>query len=129
MENIRIMLLTNPTITVSDDLAEQLPKRVIELRKAAGLRQVDVADSVGIIVGQYGHYERGFRRFPVSIIPKLAEALGCSEADLLGAPSASPRKRGPASRLEQLAGRLGSLPRSKQAMILDMMEGAIDKAS
>lgn len=130
MKNIRIMLLTNPFITVSNDLAEQLPKRVIELRKAAGLRQVDVADSIGITTGQYGHYERGFRRFPVSILPKLAEALGCTEADLLGgASAASPKKRGPASRLELLAGKLGSLPRTKQAMILDMMEGAIDKAS
>ena len=123
------MLLTNQFLAVSDNLAEQLPKRVIELRKAAGLRQIDVADSIGITTGQYGHYERGFRRFPVSIIPKLAEALGCTEADLLGASAVSPRKRGPASRLELLAGKLGSLPRSKQAMILDMMEGAIDKAS
>ena len=129
MKNIRIMLLTNPTFTVSDDIAEQLPKRVIELRKAAGLTQADVAERIDIKLARYGHYERGFRRFPVSIIPKLAEALGCSEADLLGAHSAGPKKRGPASRLEQLAGRLGTLPRSKQSMILDMMEGAIDKAS
>jgi transcriptional regulator with XRE-family HTH domain len=123
------MLLTNQFLAVSDDLAEQLPKRVIKLRKAAGLRQIDVADSIGITVGQYGHYERGFRRFPVSIIPRLAEALGCTEADLLGVSAVSPKKRGPASRLELLAGKLGTLPRSKQAMILDMMEGAIDKAS
>lgn len=123
------MILTNPFFTVSDDLAEQLPKRVTELRKAAGLRQADVADNIGITLGRYGHYERGFRRFPVEILPKLAEALGCTEADLLGASEASPKKRGPASRLEQLAGRLGSLPRTKQAMILDMMEGAIDKAA
>ena len=129
MKSIRIMLLTNPSITVSDDLAEQLPARVIELRKAAGLRQIDVAESIGITVGQYGHYERGFRRFPLAILPKLAEALGCTEADLLGANATFPKKRGPASRLEQLAGKLGSLPRSKQTMILDMMEGAIEKAS
>ena len=123
------MPLTNPYSAVSDDLVEQLPKRVIELRKAAGLTQADVAESIGIKLARYGHYERGFRRFPVSIIPKLAEALGCTEADLLGTSAVSPRKRGPASRLELLAGKLGSLPRSKQAMILDMMEGAIDKAS
>ena len=129
MKNVRIMLLTNPFLTVSDDLAEQLPKRVIELRKAAGLTQSDVADNIGIKLARYGHYERGFRRFPVSIIPKLAEALGCTEADLLGAATSSPKKRGPASRLELLAGKLGSLPRTKQSMILDMMEGAIDKAS
>ena len=129
MKTARIMILTNPFFTVSDDLAEQLPKRVIELRKAAGLRQADVAESIGITSGRYGHYERGFRRFPVEILPKLAEALGCTEADLLGASATSPKKRGPASRLEQLASKLGSLPRSKQSMILDMMEGAIDKAS
>jgi transcriptional regulator with XRE-family HTH domain len=123
------MHLTNPFLTVSDDLAKQLPKRVIELRKAAGLRQIDIADSIGITTGQYGHYERGFRRFPLAILPKLAEAIGCTEADLLGNSTTLPKKRGPASRLERLAGKLGSLPRTKQSMILDMMEGAIDKAS
>ena len=114
--------------TVSDDLAKKLPGRVIELRKAASLRQIDVADRIGITVGQYGHYERGFRRFPLALLPKLADALGCSEADLLGVPNHS-KKRGPISRFDQLSQRLGELPRGKQNLILDMMEGAIDKAS
>ena len=129
MKTVRIMLLTNPNFTVSDDLAEQLPKRVIELRKAAGLTQAEIAENIGIKLARYGHYERGFRRFPVEILPKLAEALGCSEADLLGVSSNTAKKRGPSSRLEQLAGRLGALPRGKQNVILDMMEGAIDKAA
>lgn len=128
MKYVRIMPFTNPIPTVSDDLAEQLPARVIELRKAAGLRQIDVADRIGITVGQYGHYERGFRRFPLSVLPKLADALGCSEAELLGV-SEKTRRRGPVSRLDLLAQRLGELPRGKQNVILDMMEGAIDKAS
>jgi len=128
MENLHIMPPAKPIFIMSEDLAEQLPKRVVELRKAAGLTQATVSQRLGITEGRYGHYERGFRRFPVAILPKLAEALGCSETELLG--SGEPKKkRGPASRLEQLAERLGKLPRNKQAVILDMIEGAIDKAS
>ena len=120
---------TNPILILSEDLANQLPKRVIELRKAAGLTQAAVAERLGITEGRYGHYERGFRRFPVTILPKLAEALSCSEADLLGVSNGTPKKRGPASRVEQLSDRLSKLPRNKQNVILDMMEGAIEKAS
>lgn len=129
MKTARILPLSNPIFILSEDLAEQLPKRVIELRKAAGLTQVVVAERLGITEGRYGHYERGFRRFPVSILPKLAEALGCSEAELIGTSAAKPKKRGPASRLEQLAEKIGKLPRNKQNVILDMVEGALDKAS
>ena len=129
MKNACIIPLNETILILSDNLAEQLPKRVIELRKAAGLTQAAVAERLDITEGRYGHYERGFRRFPVSILPRLAEALGCSEADLIGTSAAKPKKRGPASRLDQLAERIGKLPRSKQNMILDMVEGAIDKAS
>ena len=113
---------------MSTDLAKELPSRVVELRKAAGLTQVHVCEKLGITKGRYGHYETGIRRFPISLIPKLAEALGCSEADLF-ANQARPKKRGPTSRIEQVAERISKLPRKKQAMILDMVEGAIDKAS
>lgn len=129
MKTLRIMPPTNPFLILSKDLAQQLPRRVTERRKAAGLTQAAVAQHLGITEGRYGHYERGFRRFPVTILPKLAEALGCSEADLIGSSTAEPRKRGPTSRAEQLTERLGRLPRAKQAMILDMIEGAIEKAS
>ena len=123
------MPLSNPILILSDDLAQQLPRRVTERRKAAGLTQAAVAQRLGITEGRYGHYERGFRRFPVAILPKLAEALGCSEAQLIGTSEVQPKKRGPTSRAEQLTKRLGRLPRAKQAMILDMIEGAIEKAS
>ena len=65
----------------------------------------------------------------VPVILRQSFTYTLPEADLLGANATFPKKRGPASRLEQLAGKLGSLPRSKQTMILDMMEGAIEKAS
>lgn len=116
MKTARILPLSNPIFILSKDLAEQLPKRIIELRKAAGLTQVVVA-------------ERGFRRFPASILPKLAEALGCSEAELIGTSAAKPKKRGPASRLEQLDEKIGKLPRNKQEVIIEMLESWLGKAS
>jgi len=129
MKNACILSPTNPILILSDNLAEQLPKRVIELRKAAGLTQVVVAERLGITEGRYGHYERGFRRFPVTILPKLAEALGCSQSDLIDSPATQPKKRGPASKLEKLTGRLAKLPPSKQKVVVEMLEAFLDKAS
>jgi transcriptional regulator with XRE-family HTH domain len=114
---------------MSDDLAKQLPKRVIELRKAVGLTQAVVAQRLDITEGRYGHYERGFRRFPVDILPKLAEALQCQEIDLFGSGELKPKKKGPSSRVEIVADKISKLPRNKQNVILNMIEGALNQTA
>ena len=129
MKTTCIIPLTNPLRFVSDEQAQQLPQRILQLRKAAGLTQNDMAQALGITHGRYGHYERGFRRIPISFLPQIAETLGCSEADLFGSDQTSQRKRGPASRADQLVERLNKLPRTKQALILDIFEGALDRTS
>jgi len=118
-----------PVIILSADLAEQLRERVIERRKAMGLTQAAVADFLSISKGRYNHYERGIRRFPLSLIPSLAAALDCGEADLIGSEQGKPKKRGPASKLEKLAERLAKLPPSKQKVVVEMLESWLDKAS
>src|ERR1700691_1239252 len=91
-----ITALTSP-FPVSQDHIRQLAQRVAALRQNKGLTQAAFADRLGITEGRYGHYERGFRRFPVDLLPGLAQVLECSEAELLGAPPPSKAKRGPPS--------------------------------
>jgi transcriptional regulator with XRE-family HTH domain len=110
-----------PAITLSQDLAEQLRRSLIERRTQAGLTQAVVADRLGITTGSYGHYERGFRRVPVSMIPQLTEALGCTESDLLGI--AQPRtKRGPASGWEKRVEAIKALPKDKQRALQQVVD-------
>ncbi len=105
----------------------QLPQRVTALRQARSLTQATVAARLGITEGRYGHYERGFRRFPVNLLPKLVEVLECSEAELLGAPQPKV-KRGPPSEWEKRINVIKELPRDKQREIQNVVDALIAKA-
>lgn len=53
-----------------------------ELRKAAGLTQVQLAKQVGIDQGTISAYECGSKRPSFDIIPRLALSLGCTTDDI-----------------------------------------------
>ncbi len=108
--------------------AHQLPQRVAALRQTKNLSQAALAERLGITEGRYGHYERGFRRFPVALLPKLAEVLEISESELLG--RAQPKvKRGPPSEWEKRINVIKDLPRDKQREIQNVVDALIAKAS
>ncbi len=113
---------------VSQDQTRQLAQRVAALRQAKSLTQAVIAERLGITEGRYGHYERGFRRFPVNLLPKLVEVLECSEADLLGTPQPKV-KRGPPSEWEKRINVIKELPREKQREIQNVVDALIAKAS
>ena len=121
----RIIAVTTCDFTVS---IHQLPQRVAALRQAKALSQATMAERLGITEGRYGHYERGFRRFPVSLLPKLVEVLECSEAELLGTPQPK-AKRGPPSDWEKRINVIKELPREKQREIQNVVDALIAKAS
>lgn len=118
----------HPTFLLSEDLLDKLPKRIASLRKTTGLTQATVAERMGISKGRYNHYERGIRRFPIALIPKLVEVLECSEADLLGTEAPS-GKRGPKSAWEKRLAAIRQLPSDKQREIQNVVDALISKAS
>lgn len=113
---------------MSQDHAAQLAQRVAALRQAKSLTQAVVAERLGIAEGRYSHYERGIRKFPVGLLPKLVEVLECSEAELLGAPPPK-AKRGPPSEWEKRFHAIKELPREKQREIQNVVDALIAKAS
>jgi transcriptional regulator with XRE-family HTH domain len=124
----RILAALTPPFPVSQDFADQLPQRVAALRQAKGLTQAVIAERLGIAEGRYSHYERGIRRFPVNLLPKLVEVLECSEAELLGTPRPKV-KRGPPSEWEKRINVIKELPREKQREIQNVVDALIAKAS
>lgn len=58
-------------------------KRVRELRKERGLRQVELAAKVGIDRSYMGFLERGERNPSLEVIAKIAEALSVTPDELL----------------------------------------------
>lgn len=104
---------------------KELGRRIAHLRQQAGLSQQAVADRLGIAQQTLAHYEVGRLRLPVSLLPKLAELFGVPADELLGLNGARAGKRGPTPKLQQQIERLHRLPKAKQKLVMEMLEGVL----
>ena len=111
----------------SDDrqFFKELGARVAQLRKQAGLSQQSVADELDIAQQTLAHYEVGRLRMPVSLLPKLAQLFGVPGDELIGLTGTSAGKRGPTPKLQQQIERLHRLPKAKQKLVMQMLEGVL----
>jgi transcriptional regulator with XRE-family HTH domain len=76
-------------------LYKALGTRIARRREEIKLTQVQVAAALGIAQQTYAAYEIGRRRFPVSLLCALAEALKTDVNFILGFPAkTAPSKRG-----------------------------------
>jgi transcriptional regulator with XRE-family HTH domain len=99
--------------------------RIAERRKSLGLTQMQLAEMIGIAQQTLAHYEIGRLRVAAALLPAFAKALNVSIEELFDeSPKAT--KRGPAPKLREQIERIGNLPRSKQRMLLDMLDAAIN---
>jgi len=105
-----------------------LGMRIAQLRREHGLSQQALADQLGIAQQTFAHYEVGRARMPVSLLPELAKLFGVGVDDLLGLRN-STGKRGPAPKFQQQIERLGQLPKAKQKVVMEMLEGVLSQAS
>jgi transcriptional regulator with XRE-family HTH domain len=105
-----------------------LGQRIAERRKTLGLTQQQLADSIGIAQQTLAHYEVGRLRVAAALLPVFSKTLGLSLNELLGE-TMKASKRGPTPKLQEQIERIASLPRSKQRMLLDMLDAAINSAN
>lgn len=105
--------------------------RLAALRKQFGWTQPQLAKELGITLAALTYYERQAKNPTADFVSKVAETFGVSTDDLLGIPSKADgkpvAKPGPQSKLEQLTNRLSSLPRQKQKLVMEMLEGILQK--
>src|SRR5438270_7583928 len=73
--------------------ATDFGRRLVELRKARGLTQVEMAERLGSTQSFVSKYERGDLRLHGELIVKLAAALGVSTDELLGFAGKEPAVR------------------------------------
>jgi ribosome-binding protein aMBF1 (putative translation factor) len=69
--------------TVSSPLQKKLATMLVEQRKEAGLRQVDLATKIGVYQSWVTHMESGQRRIDVVELIELGEAIGFDAADMV----------------------------------------------
>lgn len=119
-----------PVINLFGCMADDKPffitlgARLARLRKEQGLSQQALADELGIPQQTLAHYEVGRARMSVSLLPVLAKYFGITVDDLLGIKS-NKGKRGPTPKLQQQIERLSKLPKAKQKVVMDMLEGVL----
>jgi transcriptional regulator with XRE-family HTH domain len=106
----------------------QLGGRVAALRKEQGLTQAQLAEVLGLTQQMVASYEVGRRRVPASLLPRIATTLAVSVEALIGPARATPAKRGPAPKLQQQMERIQRLPRAKQRLVLQMLDGVLAQA-
>jgi transcriptional regulator with XRE-family HTH domain len=104
-----------------------LGARIAQARKAQGLNQTQLADQLGLAQQTYAFYELGRVRFPASILPLLHQILGLTPEELLGHDAKPKLKRGPVSQLDRQIERIRRLPRAKQQILMDVIDGVLTK--
>lgn len=106
----------------------ELGQRIAQARKSMDLTQTQVAEQIGLTQQTIAHYEVGRLRISVATLIRLSDILGYSLDELVYGEEIDKRKckkRGPASKLEKLIDKIEELPRTKQQVVADMLEGLI----
>lgn len=76
------------------------------------------------------YYERQAKNPTQKTLEKLGEIFDVSPAELLGeVPEVKNGKPGPMSKLERLTAQLAELPKSKQKVVIDMLEGYLKQVN
>jgi transcriptional regulator with XRE-family HTH domain len=120
--------LISPVTPNEAQFFKALGTRIAELRKEQGLSQQALADELGIAQQTFAHYEVGRARMPVSLLPVLARLFGVGVDELLGLRNGT-GKRGPAPKFQKQLERIGQLPRAKQRVVIEMLDGVLAQAS
>ena len=111
-----------------DTFAKEVGKRISAHRKQQGLSQGELGKFVNCSQQMIGDYEVGRRRIPACNLASIADALGLSTAVLIDGAEQSRNKRGPASKVNHLANKILTLPRTRQRFIVEMLEDALARA-
>jgi transcriptional regulator with XRE-family HTH domain len=102
--------------------------RIAQLRKDSGITQVQLAQVMEVSQQTVTSWEVGRRGVPVSAVPTLARALGCTVETLVGEKAATVR-RGPAPKLLQHMERISQLPKPQQRFVMQVLESVLAQAS
>jgi len=73
--------------------------KLTQLRKEAGLTQLELADEIGVSRRMIAYYEGESQHPPASLLPDLAQVLGVTTDELLGVAPLQRKSPSPSNRL------------------------------
>ena len=103
-------------------------KRLSYFRQKKGMTQHELAEALGISRDLIGHYERRSQNPNLDFVIRVADLFEVSVDELLGF-KPERDKRGPPPKVRKLADRISSLPKNKQAVVIEMIESYVDRSA
>jgi len=106
-------------------------QRLAALRQERGWTQPQLAEQLGVSVKTVTYYERSAQNPTSKTLDRIAEVLGVEPSELIRAADQQARKSksGPPSRLHLLFDQVSGLPRGKQKVVTDLLEGYLEKSA
>ena len=104
-------------------------QRLAALRNERGWTQPQLAEQLGVSVKTITYYERAAQNPTAKTLDRIAEVFGIDPSELINELQPRKRKSGPPSRLQLLFNQLSNLPRSKQQVVTDLLEGYLEKST
>lgn len=109
--------------------APKFGQRMAAFRVAKGLSQRELGEALGMTRDRVVYYERSARNPSIEVVQQIAEFFGVTVGEMLNDTTKARSKPGPPSQFAQLAERLEQLPRAKQKLVAEMLEGVLRQAS
>ena len=107
----------------------ELGRRLVELRQAAGLTQMELAERIGTTHSNIGFWEISGTPPRGEVLPALAKALGVSVDVLLGVTPPKPTPQPAKGRLQKVFESAAKLPRRQQEKIAEVVEALVAQRS
>jgi transcriptional regulator with XRE-family HTH domain len=101
--------------------------RLVELRKAAGLTQVEFAHFLGESQQNITFWEHSEKPPRSDILPKMAKILGVTVEQILGVSPIAERRPGPIGKTQKIFEEVARLPRSQQDKIIDIVAALVEQ--
>src|SRR5262249_31826884 len=104
-------------------------KRLAELRKAAGLTQVELANVLGVPQSNIAFWEQSEKPPRSDVLPAMAQAFGVRLEELLKVEvektTAAKKRNGPTGRVREVFDRVSKLPRRQQEKIVEFVSAFV----
>jgi transcriptional regulator with XRE-family HTH domain len=100
-------------------------QRMAAFRIAKGMSQGELAEALGMTRDLVTYYERVAKNPSLELVKKVADFFGVTVGEMLNDTTRTAKKPGPPSQFVKLAERLEQLPRAKQKLVAEMLEGVL----
>jgi transcriptional regulator with XRE-family HTH domain len=102
--------------------------RLLALRNAAGLTQIELAKLLDVPQANIAFWEWSEKPPRGEVLPKMAKIFGVRVDDLLVAAERKPARRsGPVGKLQRVFEQASSLPRTKQELVVQFVATLVEQ--